>query len=70
MVFSPSVFIMLLILCFVLCNNALMVSTTAKISNRIPKSNVLMKVENDAFRKANREMRKAGAGDRSVELKL
>lgn len=29
-----------------------------------------MKVENDSFRKANREMRKAGADDRMVEIKM
>ena len=29
-----------------------------------------MKVENDAFRKANREMRKAGADERVVELRM
>ena len=29
-----------------------------------------MKVENDAFRKANRAMRQAGADERTVELRL
>ncbi len=31
---------------------------------------LIMKVENDAFRKANRAMRQAGADERTVELKM
>jgi C-terminal processing protease CtpA/Prc len=36
----------------------------------IPRRDLTMKVENDAFAKANRSQRRAGAGDRMVELKM
>lgn len=37
---------------------------------RSRRNSLSMKVENDAFAKANREMRKAGADDRTVELRM
>lgn len=70
----------MLVCVFVFCSSASAwtqgrgVSTVSRVPrttiSRKARTTTTMKVENDAFRKANREMRKAGADERVVELRM
>jgi len=63
---SSSMLLLVLVCVFVFCS----AWTPGRVVSRVPRTTTTMKVENDAFRKANREMRKAGADERVVELRM
>lgn len=61
------------LLIFLIANASLMMLTSsfglAPAMNRVSTRSIKMEVKNDAFARANRETRKAGADDRMVELR-
>jgi len=50
--------------------DAWLASPSTGLRSNTQRARPVMKVDNDAYRKANREMRKAGADERTVELRM